>query len=199
MHCLLCDKRIGKDNLAELFFSEDLLCTACRNQWERIDKTFMFHGKKAHVLWNYNEAFATALLQYKERKDEALRDIFFCLDAKRLHRKYRKYTLVPMPSSQKKLEERGFSHLEGMYGGLHLPYVELFDLKEEMDQKGKGIQERKQMIHNLFLKPDVQIPENILLVDDTITTGSTLLGALEALKMVKNNVQILSCGMSKKG
>ena len=55
------------------------------------------------------------------------------------------------------------------------------------------------MIHNLFLKPDVQIPENILLVDDTITTGSTLLGALEALKMVKNNVQILSCGMSKKG
>ena len=104
-----------------------------------------------------------------------------------------------MPSSQKKLEERGFSHLEGMYGGLHLPYVELFDLKEEMDQKGKGIQERKQMIHNLFLKPDVQIPENILLVDDTITTGSTLLGALEALKMVKNNVQILSCGMSKKG
>ena len=86
-----------------------------------------------------------------------------------------------------------------MYRGLHLPYVELFDLKEEMDQKGKGIQERKQMIHNLFLKPDVQIPENILLVDDTITTGSTLLGALEALKMVKNNVQILSCGMSKKG
>ena len=86
-----------------------------------------------------------------------------------------------------------------MYQGLHLPYAELFDLKEEMDQKGKGIQERKQMIHNLVLKQNAEIPENILLVDDTITTGSTLLGALEALKMVENNIQILSCGMSKKG
>ena len=55
------------------------------------------------------------------------------------------------------------------------------------------------MIHNLVLKQNAEIPENILLVDDTITTGSSLLGALEALKMVENNIQILSCGMSKKG
>lgn len=55
------------------------------------------------------------------------------------------------------------------------------------------------MIHNLVLKQNAEIPENILLVDDTITTGSTLLGALEALKMEENNIQILSCGMRKKG
>ncbi|MEE8807434.1 MAG: hypothetical protein SOI44_03325 [Lactimicrobium sp.] len=179
MQCLLCHKEIGSDSLYDLLVSEDVLCSSCRKSWQRIDLHFQIEGVKAYAPWLYEENFSHALIQYKEAGDEALSPVFFQLDKKKLRRKYKNFCVCAMPSSQRKRSMRGFSHLALMYdwlGDVHDP----FGMKQQMDQKAKGM-ERERMASNLFLQENLDSKKKILLVDDTVTTGATLRGALCAL------------------
>ena len=66
----------------------------------------------------------------------------------------------------------------------------VFEKVEEKDQKGAGRMERRDMEHGIRLKMDVQLPKKLLLCDDTITTGSTLKGALHVLDHNSHRIEI---------
>ena len=190
MRCLLCDKEIGSDDLYDLLWSEDVLCRACRKQWQRMPHGFRFKKMQVEALWVYNDAFSRALLQYKECNDEALEDVFLIKDRRRLHWKYRGWTVALMPSSPEKYAKRGFSHLEGMFAGLGLPMIEPFMQITSMDQKQKDRRSRQLMANNIRWKEGCPVPQKILLCDDTITTGATLVGAARAIPQ-KCRIKIL--------
>lgn len=177
----MCGKRIGADDLFDLLLSDDVLCRACRGSWKAAPGMFMAGGIRAEAPWLYEDAFSSCLLQYKEAGDEALGDVFLWPVRHRLARKWRGWTLLLMPGTEEKRRQRGFSHLRGMFACLGLRMEEPFLLKEQFSQKNRSPSERQRMAHNIVLKPGARLPQKVLLCDDTITTGATVLGAYAAL------------------
>ncbi len=189
MKCLMCGKDFDENgSLREILFEEDLLCETCRSGWKenkRNDKVGQYKMKSS---WIYNDAFKTCLIQYKEAGDEALKDIFL-YPVKKGVRKYLKgYTLLLMPSTKEKLEQRGFSHLRYMFSCLKLPMLDPFIT--EQNQKGKSLKERNAIGKSMYLKENIKLPYKIALVDDVYTTGSTIRGALDCINQKQHKIKI---------
>lgn len=196
MRCLLCGKEMGSDDLYDLFLSDDVICRKCRSAWERTPHEIRLDGVRVEAPWIYNDAFASCLLQYKELYDEALFPVFLQCDRKKLQRKYHKYRVFLMPSAKANRERRGFNHLAKMFQGIGKTIEDPFELVNEMDQKKKTGRQRERMTDNIRLKEGVSTKGKILLCDDTMTTGSTLRGALHCLGKTKD-VRILCASLNK--
>ncbi len=195
MRCLLCHKEIGSDSMRDLLFRDDVLCASCRSDWQKAHRQYVFEGVKAEALWIYEGGFRSCLIQYKERWDEALAPVFLYPCRNEIRRKYHGCVFLLLPSSKRKREERGFSHLVQMIACTSLPWLEPFEMIEEMCQKGENPSGRRKMEKNIRLKEGIQLPHKICLFDDTLTTGATMKGALRCLKE-KKHVRILTAGIS---
>ncbi len=181
MRCLMCGKSRDEGTFRDLFDPQDPLCENCRSQWRKKHIRFRLDGVPVESSYVYNDAFSRCLIQFKELNDEALQDVFLYEVVSRLRFRYRGYTLCLLPSSEEKTNRRGFSHLRLMFACLKMPMIEPFVKVADQDQKHLGREERLAMRDYIALKDGVQLPEKILLCDDTITTGATMLGALAAL------------------
>lgn len=98
--------------------------------------------------------------------------------------------LVPIPLSTKRLRKRGYNHAkllaEGLSKNLNLKLIDVLQrTKETKSQFGLTLKQRKENIKDAFTispnNPITQSPD-ILLIDDILTTGSTLLEAARILK-----------------
>ena len=198
MRCLMCSKQLGYGSFDDIFIGEDPLCTECRRGWKRKKIRFLFDGVPLRSFYVYNDAFSACLIQYKELGDEALKDVFLheCLHEFRI--RYRRYTLVLMPSSPEKERIRGFSHLREMFACTGLDMIEPFIKLTDSDQKQKSRQERLSMSHGIRLKEGIVLPERILLCDDTVTTGATLRGALNCLRDYKGKTLIFTVSANRR-
>ena len=192
MKCLLCGKELGKGSLRDILIGDDPLCEECRSQWQKRPLVTELDGIRMDADYVYDHAFSSALIQYKECHDEALQKIFLYEVRGKLRRRYRGYTLLMMPSSMEKYRERGFSHLRRMYSCLGLPVLEPFVKKDDRTQKKMNRKEREGMIHDIRLDSSIMIPEKIVLCDDTVTTGSTLRGALSCIDRNRHEIRIYS-------
>lgn len=102
--------------------------------------------------------------------------------------------LVPVPLSKKRLRSRGYNHsrllAEGLSKYFNLKLIEALQrIKETKSQFGLKLKDRKVNLKDAFML-NTKYPSallrssNILLVDDILTTGSTL---LEAARILKKN------------
>lgn len=90
--------------------------------------------------------------------------------------------LVPVPIHRKRLEERGYNQsleiIKGIVKNIPLPYNanNLIRLVNNPSQTGLTKSERWDNVENIFeiIDPSIFEDKHILLVDDVITTGSTL-------------------------
>lgn len=198
MKCLLCGKDYSLEgNMIEVLFREDPICMNCRKGWKK-NKNYRHISKyKVKSSWAYNDAFRTCLLQYKESCDEALKDVFLYPVKKELKRYFHGYTLLLLPSSKTKVEYRGFSHLKEMYSCLGLKMIEPFEQIEDRSQKGMSKQERSLMKKNIRLKEGIVLPKKIVLVDDVLTTGSTLKGALSCIDENTHKIKIYTIASTR--
>lgn len=102
-----------------------------------------------------------------------------------------KPTLIPIPLSAKRLRKRGYNHAkllaESLSGKLGLKQIDILKrVRETKSQFGLKLTERKENLRNAFIL-NTQYPiqnTSVFLVDDILTTGSTL---LEATKVLKKN------------
>lgn len=98
--------------------------------------------------------------------------------------------LVPIPLHRKRLRERGYNHAkilaDGLSKKLGLPVVELLKrVKATKSQFGLNLKKRKENIAGAFtIASNSSIAEwsTVFLVDDILTTGSTLFEAANTLK-----------------
>ena len=102
------------------------------------------------------------------------------------------------PSSRSNLKRRGFDHMELMLEGLKLKKVDIVEKIEDISQNALNRTERLKMSHNYRLKEGYKIPDKVLLIDDIMTTGSSLYGVYKLFKDIVTKIEVLSLAYVKK-
>jgi len=154
-------------------------------------------GLEIRSLYQYNEFYRKLLIQYKEFGDEALKDVVIYPFVNKLRKQYNGYTLIGVPSSLSKYKMRGFSHVKKMFELLALDYREVF-YKDEFIQKQQRYCTRKEISKHITLVDEEELKSPILLVDDLVTTGSTLLACFRLLSEKGYRVKALVGAVSMK-
>ena len=190
MRCIYCDSSIDKINLISLFLKEDVLCSDCRRKM-KINKAYIkLNNIKIETLFNYDEGiFKDLLIQYKECYDEALAPTFLYLLEEYIKIKYFGYKIMFVPSSIEKSTLRGFNHLQLIFKNVRLKTINGLLMKEELIQEGKDFKQRSKMVDNYVYRGEKL--DKVLIVDDVITTGSSVLGVYNAIKPHANKVKVL--------
>jgi len=189
MRCIYCDKEKKRESLSSLFGKEDLLCTECRKKLPLDRKILHMEGFDVETFYRYEGFFSSLLLQYKECYDEALKDVFLYDLKDYIALRYHGYALAYVPGSIKKTKERGFLPLRGIFSSLGMREVKGLSLKEERIQEGKSREERMKMSANILYEGPKE--KKVLIVDDVITTGSSVLGMYRALHPFTKKLRVL--------
>ncbi|WP_105117240.1 ComF family protein [Streptococcus suis] len=197
-NCLLCDQTMKtRQTFSELIFfgkSQSGVCNDCMATFEEIAEQHCSHCSKSGdeeickdcyywlsqgksvshtAIFQYNEAMADYFSRYKFQGDYILRKIF-AEQVKKALEPYSDYTIVPIPLSQERLEERGFNQVTGILDAARIPYKELLGKRDSQKQSSKSREERIETEQSFYILNENGLPEKILLVDDIYTTGATI-------------------------
>lgn len=188
--CIYCDNEITKTDLINLFLEEDKLCIDCRKKLKKNIKYIDIGPLKVETFYEYDSLFKNLLIQYKECLDEALSSVFLYTLKDYIRYKYRGYKMIFIPSSKAKIDMRGFNHLQEIFTGVKLDKIDGLKMKQELVQEGKSKTIRNQMIDNYIYEGEKL--DKVLIVDDVLTTGSSMLGAINALKPHAKKIKALA-------
>jgi ComF family protein len=188
-----------------LFHGEECICTPCRFHLPRTNYHLFtenpvirhFWGKvkiekaTAYYYFNKGERVQRLIhqLKYKGRKDVGV-FIGNLLGIELRNSEYNMIDIViPVPLHISKLKKRGYNQsdcfAEGLAAGLKKEFSSSLLIRKQATetQTRKHRFERYKNVDNIFSVDDESylIGKNVLLVDDVITTGSTLISCAEVL------------------
>ena len=205
--CLLCEESLSYQlSLQELFLmkrEEEWLCESCRIRFEKVGNevcsscckkgqkgmcedctTWKKNGKEVchRALYYYNEEMKDYFRRYKFQGDQLLGYLF----AKEIYlelKKYKGYSIVPIPLSQERKEKRGFNQVTAMLDFASLPYCQLLKKRDTQAQSQKNRKERLELKQSFdLINHQTDLSDlKIILVDDIYTTGATIERAKEIL------------------
>ena len=178
--CLICHDHVLKHISIIHLFNHYPICINCMRQFDIINHTISFYHRPLTILYHYNDFFKSLLFQYKGQYDYALKDVFLALFLDKLKRKYKDYIIVVIPSSKEDNLKRGFAPMqcialtlsENLFLGLYK--------KETYKQSDMRYEERKLVKDKIgILNGEVLKGKKILIMDDVLTSGMTLLSAIK--------------------
>lgn len=184
--CRICLGDLDHEQtLLEYFFHQDIICHKCREQFFSclLDEHVCFQSINIWILYQYQEELESLIYQFKEQRDIALAPVFFHRFKRQIQNRYQAYTIIPMPSSQIKIKERGFHHLEEMIKEIPLPICYCLKKIGSYKQANQSAKQRKKIASYIELEKQITLPNTpLLLIDDVCTTGATLQAAYALLK-----------------
>lgn len=185
IYCLNCLKNIRDNNsLNEIFMIDDVLCSKCRYMMKYQPKMIDIDGFKIRALYRYEGLTRKLIIQYKEYLDEALATCFLYPFIKQLKEKYSDRYLISIPSSDSSYKKRGFDHVKEIFSLLDSPFLDVLTNDGEKQQKQLSLYQRQEISKHIHLKKSHinMLDKKILIVDDILTTGSSMRAAYELLK-----------------
>lgn len=193
MKCIYCEKEYHKENLYSLFIKHDLLCPSCRKELKIKKRKVLINDIKVNTYFDYEGIYKSLLLQFKECYDEALSEVFLYKLEEYLRIRYFNYHIMYVPSSEIKLKQRGFNHLELMFKSLGLKEAKGLKQINNLSQENKNYSQRESMINNYIYEGKHY--KKVLLVDDVLTTGSSIYGAYKAIEKHIESIDCLVLGI----
>ena len=200
MICLLCHTEYTIEaTFHQLFLLKDSspgLCTTCHNKFQLITPPYCSRCYKPDIkdvcsdcknwekegiivnhqaVFTYNTAMEEFFSRYKFLGDYRLHHVFY-----KYFQTEKGYTIVPIPVSKQRFQERGFNQVAALLQ--QLPFSSLLEKEEGPAQNTRTRNERLKNKNTFTLKAKVKVPDKILLVDDVYTTGRTLQHAIAVLK-----------------
>ena len=185
--CLVCNSFV-ESSLNNLISGNTYICHTCFNNMKPIIKKVKIAGIKGLLLYSYNDFSRNLILQIKANYDLELAKYILAPLKSLLREKYIKYTLVPIPSTKRSNKARGFNHVEVIFSLLGLPILNLFEKVGNYKQANIKFEQRDKVSKNIKIISNVEIPSRIVVIDDIITSGSSLKALLYELRSrgVKN-------------
>lgn len=177
----------------------DHICDTCYKKFNPIFIHHQINDIKALSIYYYDDDIKTFLYQLKGCYDIEISSIFLANFKYLLRIRYSSYILVPIPSYKVDDEQREFNHVEEIFKELKLPMLKILYKSEKYKQSDQKAKDRH-LISNYLKVSDLKDVYNkrILLVDDVITTGSTLKAAIELIKKGHpKSIRILTIAMTK--
>ena len=179
--CKICGK--------ELFFEKNF-CTNCRTENSR------FLGfESVYPVFSYVLQKKRLLFLWKIQNHRSMGFFFAKIISNIIIEKYPNIPIVPVPPRQKKILEKGWDQIEDLASILENKYnlsiLRILERINETEQKKLSKDERlsksknSYMVKKSFLEEienkKINIPREVIILDDVITTGSTLCSCKDIL------------------
>ncbi len=138
------------------------------------------------TFWKYNECSKKLIHNFKYKNRFQIANFIFSLFENKLKNiNFKKSLLIPLPSHRKKTLERGFNPTELICElivqktNAEINKNLIFKKQENLSQAKLSYEKRKENVKNIFeINTDVIAKinkyDNIIIVDDIITTGATI-------------------------
>ncbi len=167
--------------------SEQDICTSCRRKKEESQKNSC---DRIFSIYPYQDKIGKTLIQWKNLNQRGFADFFATVVYKFINTQpeLQKTPIVPVPPRPKKIKAKGWDQIEDLAVQLQAKHnIEIFRALKRDDgssQKSLSLKKRqtnlKGKIH--LKKQGLKIPETLIILDDVMTTGSTLNFCAKTLK-----------------
>lgn len=198
-YCKICFKKIGDYSLYNLINKKNLLCEDCFNKFKTKFYSFSISNTHGLAIYDYDDNIKELIYKYKGCYDYELKDVFLCRYLTYLRFMYHGYIVISVPSYHIDDEKRGFNHVYEIFKSLKLkmlPIISKIKPHKQSDHSTKG---RMDITNVLKIDENVSLKgKNILLVDDILTTGSTLFSCVQLIKKLQpKKMEILVIAKTK--
>lgn len=184
-YCLICMKKIKRNGVYSLFFNTNI-CHPCFIKMNRKPYKRKIDNISATSYFPYEDEITSLIYTFKGCNDIALAPCFLSYDCFYLKMRYKGYYVVPIPSFIDRDLQRGFNHVEEIFRCLNLPYLKILKKTEDFKQSSLKKKDRELAVLNIIRTSDELLTEKkILIVDDILTTGSTIRRAIKLIKELK--------------
>lgn len=180
LHCLLCEREL----MQSFGWKELLLKTLPKTICQRCEQCFQPVEQQQEEdvisLYHYNEAMKDFLHRYKFLHDVVLAHVFNQVLHERLKREKR--SIIPIPMHPENLVKRTFAHIDELLKAANIPF-EHHLRKLSNEQQFSKTRDQRLQTPQLFdvITPEGIRGEDLLVIDDIYTTGTTLAHAKKAL------------------
>lgn len=191
--CSVCEKEVEEDEI--------YICKNCRKKI--LEKKELFKLENVYFLFRYENEIKKLITDYKLNERRELSKFFKKLiekELKKIIKEDKIEVIIPVPASKKKIKKRGFNQVELILDEIGLSYVKISRKKDTVPMhKIYDKKFRKMNIKSAFYSDISFKNKNILIVDDIITTGSTIKEMIKTLKKLgePKNIFIFSISVSK--
>lgn len=180
--CKICFKPVEQNSLHSLVQKHPTICHNCLLDLGPVLETFKIDDVECFHIYFYNEKVQALLYQFKGCHDYELKTIFLEYYQSYLNLKFKGYDMIPAPSSKSSDKERGFNHVEEMFGILNLKMLKCIHKTRKIKQADLTTKEREKIGKHLKIDNVDLTNKKVLLVDDVFTTGSTIKAMIKLVK-----------------
>ena len=197
--CKICFKKINDYSLYNLIRKKNILCEECFSKLDAKFISFKIGNIKGISIYEYTDFIKELIYKFKGCGDYELKNVFLFRYLTYLRLKYHGYYIVFVPSYYIDDERRGFNHVKAIYESLKLKELPILKKKTSHKQSDQSFKGRRNIKDVLEIDNKISLKgKKILIVDDIITTGSTLLTSIELLKSVgAKRIEILVIAKTK--
>lgn len=165
----------------QVFLNDDVICGKCRKSLTRVDRWVQVGTMKVYAYYVFDETMSKIFHQYKEAHDQVLGSIFLH-PIHHFDKRFKTKTVVCIPSSEEKTQEREFLTLPKILEGSKLSQIEVLRKKGTSKQSLRNAAQRAQIRDEIVLySPLLAEDKDLILFDDIVTTGSTMVASYDVL------------------